>query len=347
MVLVVFVVGSVGFDDAVDLVDGAIELFVGDELAQVLVQEVRGDVEVLCHRLQRQRLVALEQLAVGLAAHLAQEEVGVLVQVLVREEELIVGLQQVLEEVVVLADVQGVGQVDQGLQVAGRGVDGEYFRRVDDLGLQVRPVQGYDTGHDGVLRQLLVAADLGRGERRQRVEQQLGCLGKVSGGHQVDPAVCLIAVTALPVPALLDVALDLVQVLRHQRVVSIEKLDSCQRQQNVDLGSGALRQLQCLLIRVGGVLPVAYLGVVFGKLDVARQRIELRLVFSLCFFDFQLQLADLLFVFLRQCLVQRFVKLNITNLGTQIFVVRCQVVCFDRFNQFFYKLFPVAIIDIC
>uniref|UniRef100_A0A8W7Q3K7 Uncharacterized protein n=1 Tax=Anopheles coluzzii TaxID=1518534 RepID=A0A8W7Q3K7_ANOCL len=222
LILPVFTVRPVRLDDAADSVHLAVQSAGGNEARQLGIDVVHAHAERVRHVLQRQRAVRLQQLRVRQNAHLAH------VVAVVRMEQNVVAQhrldrRQMLEEIGVLAVVER----EQVLLHVGRLVQHLlYFRPLDDLVAQLVARQADHRHVHGVAHERRVLHQLVAGEGADRVEEKVGRRLKVAYRNAVRTLVHLQPVPAVPVAALLDQILGLVDVARDQIVIEIEQPDA-------------------------------------------------------------------------------------------------------------------------
>jgi len=130
--------------------------------------------------------------------------------------------------------------------------DGASASEPTNLLAELLALEAEDAGEDAERDKVVVRDQLGRGEGRERVEEQVGGLGEVADREEVDARVDLEAVAAVPVAALVDELLGAVERRNDEVVVRVEQGDADDAQDEVDLGPLAGRLGERLVVRLDG-----------------------------------------------------------------------------------------------
>lgn len=104
--------------------------------------------------------------------------------------------------------------------------------------LDINALHADQAGDDGILDKVLVGHDLGAGEGAQCIDELGGGALEVADGHKVYTFVCLQAVASVPVAALLNEFLKLINVGAHQSVVVEEEAEADESKHDIDAGAG-------------------------------------------------------------------------------------------------------------
>lgn len=253
-------VGGIGLDNSRHLVDLAGQSACADQLRQLPVDEVQRYAELVGHGFQLDGLVGFEELRVDDHSGLPDEVADVMAQVGIAldqfddfEEDLEeLPVPAVVEGLEVLLDVWQFHEVDYGL----RGL--EHFL------LDADAVHVEDAGEHAVGDQLFVGHHFGAVEGGQHIDEEFAGGREVADDQAVDALVDLELVLALPVAALLeqlvalvDVLLDLVVVLQHQ-------VDAHQLERDVHLLADLDGALQGQVVGLDGELVLLVLVVELG-----------------------------------------------------------------------------------